>query len=80
MCECAMVSPSFDARNLRSHQSGAVFEILEAIVGPYLESFVVSRKSLENASMAARKPLAKRRACIFAIQYQQQTMPDWPSK
>ena len=40
-------SSTFDTRNLRAHQCGAVFEILRATVRPYFEPFVVSSESLE---------------------------------
>ena len=38
---------AFDACDLRADQRGAVFEILRAILGPYLELSVVSCQCLE---------------------------------
>ena len=43
---CIQLS-AFDARNLRPHQRGAVFEILRAMFRPYLELFVVNSESIE---------------------------------
>src|SRR3984957_16115559 len=46
---------AFDARNFRSHQSGAVFEILRAVFRPYLELFVVSFESIVMLPALARR-------------------------